>query len=67
MNRPPENCVMCSRFQTKGHEEQAAQGNGWCTSWEKYVSWNGQAGVLFVRSRHENERLAFADKFKETA
>jgi hypothetical protein len=63
----PETCVMCSRFQIAGHEEAAARGEGWCTSWEAYKPWNGQAGVLFNRSRHENERLAFAEKFdKET-
>lgn len=57
---PP--CAMCDRFTTAGHAEQAAAGNGWCAGWEKYVPWNGQIGVLFVRARNEGPRRAFAEK-----
>jgi hypothetical protein len=62
MNRPPEHCVMCARFQIAGHEAAAARGEGWCSSWEAYKPWNGQAGVLFMRSRHETERRALGEK-----
>lgn len=62
MNRDNEPCALCARFKITGHEPQAAQGNGWCEAWEKYVPWNGQIGVLFKAARDEAPRRTFVEK-----
>jgi hypothetical protein len=52
-------CAMCARFSVKDHPEQAAAGNGWCDAWQKFVPWNGQIGVLFIRAKNRGQRERF--------
>ena len=60
-------CALCANFKITGHKPQAAQGNGWCEAWEKYVPWNGQIGVLFKAARDEAPRRAFVEQFSKEA
>jgi len=47
MSRAHEPCAMCARFTTKGHEQQAAHGLGWCVGYEVYVRADAPPTVLF--------------------
>ena len=47
MNHPKEPCALCARFTTKGHEQQAAHGIGFCTGYEVYVRADNPPTVLF--------------------
>ena len=61
-NKQHDPCLMCRRFTIAGHPEAAAQGKGWCDGDERYIPWDWQPCVLFLRARNERQRQAFADK-----
>jgi len=47
LTRAHEPCAMCARFTTKGHDQQAAHGLGWCVGYEVYVRADSPPTVLF--------------------
>lgn len=66
MNHDPIPCAMCARFTIAGHDEQAAQGNGWCEGYERYVRWDDRWCVLFKPAKDERRRKAWMEKQKPT-
>lgn len=54
-------CALCARFTTKGHEQQAAHGLGYCTGYEVYVRADNPPTVLFkpAPAGQIGERKAF--------
>ena len=70
MNGEHEPCAMCARFTTKGHEQQAEQGLGWCVGYERYVRADDPPTVLFktAPTGQVSERRAFLERHsKEVA
>lgn len=64
MNGLHEPCAMCARFTRQGHEQQAAQGLGYCTGYEVYVRADAQPTVLFkpAPAGQVSERREFLEK-----
>lgn len=56
-----DSCAMCGRFTRQGHEQQAAQGRGWCLGYERYVRADAPPTVLFkpAPAGQVGERRAF--------
>ena len=71
-NEARQPCAMCARFTTKGHEQQAAEGLGYCIGYEVYVRADNPPTVLFkpAPAGQIGERKAFLEqhsKHKEPA
>lgn len=64
MTREHDPCAMCARFTRQGHAEQAAQGLGYCTGYERYVRADAHPTVLFKAAPAGQiaERRAFLDQ-----
>jgi len=65
MTREHAPCVMCARFTTIGHVDEARKGNGYCEGWEKLVPWNWQPCVLFNAAKNVRQRETFAAKHSQ--
>lgn len=61
MTHAHDPCAMCARFIISGHEQQAAEGRGWCLGYERYVRADAPPTVLFkvAPARQATERRAF--------
>jgi hypothetical protein len=65
--KPRDPCAMCARFTTKGHEQQASMGLGFCVGYEVYVRADAPPTVLFkpAPAGQIAERRAFLEQHKE--
>lgn len=59
-----ECCGLCERFTLKSRE-QATQGNGWCSGYDRFVHCTTHPTVLFIPAQRGQlpERRAFIEKF----
>ena len=66
MNGVHEPCGMCARFTRQGHDQQAAQGEGWCVGYERYVRADAPPTVLFkpAPAGQASERRAFLEQHR---
>ena len=64
MTRAHDPCAMCARFIISGHEQQAAEGRGWCLGYERYVRADAPPTVLFKPAPmgQARERRAFLEQ-----
>lgn len=62
-----ECCALCARFTTRGHEQQAEHGLGYCTGYEVYVPADSHPTVLFKPAPvyQMGERRAFLEKHRQ--
>lgn len=64
MTRAHDPCALCAKFTRQGHAEQAAQGLGYCTGYERYVRADAHPTVLFkpAPAGQIAERRAFLEQ-----
>jgi xanthine dehydrogenase iron-sulfur cluster and FAD-binding subunit A len=64
VTREHDPCAMCAKFTRQGHAEQAAQGLGYCTGYERYVRADAHPTVLFKPAPADQiaERRAFLEQ-----
>ncbi len=69
MTREHDPCAMCAKFTRQGHAEQAAQGLGYCTGYERYVRADAHPTVLFKPAPDGQiaERRAFLEQHQQQA